>query len=156
MDKDYIYVDINDIKVSDDSVSVIGTSSLGPCFGVVLYDDVRNRAIVAHSRSDNHDLFLELAIFAENNGLFNDNIKYVIVPGFYETRNYMESKQILEEQFEKSGVRPLLNCDYCVRSLKLNDSNASEGFNEFLFDASSGKFVTNNYECIKNKNVEMH
>lgn len=150
MEKDYIYVGMSDIKASDDDNNVIGTTGLGPCFGVVLYNEDKKRAIVTHSVSDNPDLFFELILFADKNELLNDNMKYAIIPGYDETTSYKKSKETLEIEFEKSGIKPLLNAGNCVRTVKISNIYSNEYCNEFLFDAFSGRFVTYDYDSIIN------
>ena len=150
MNNNYIYVDMDEIKCSNKKKHIIGTSALAPCFGVVLYNLDKKIAIVSHSRSDNSDLFIELMIYAEENNLIGNNMKYIIIPGAYKTDNSKENINKLENQFKKVGIHPL-ECKIDFRANKISDN---ESYNEFLFDAEKGIFVTNNYLEIKNNTTQ--
>ena len=59
MGNDYINVGMNEIKITDNENTVIGTNALATCVGVILYSEKHKRAIVGHIANEPELNFLK-------------------------------------------------------------------------------------------------
>lgn len=152
-------VKMDKVEVSNDNEYIIGTSSLATCVGFLVYSESKHIGIVGHV-SDNLDKALEelekLIVECE---LYNEKLKYIVVPGtyynHYKIREYLslyfrkhKDLFIPFDKIPKNAIRKDVIKEYHVSS------------NEFAFDTLSGKFITDKvlfgkeyYDLINSKKV---
>ena len=118
---------------------IIGTNSLAPCLGILLYNEEKKIALVAHARSgDPMPALDELFTIIYKNRLFSTKFKYKIFDGYYkEEAKFYHTKEIIENHFKE--YIPFKEEEIPSTALLTNPNLAA---NEFYFDASTGKFVT--------------
>ena len=80
---------------------IIGTHSLAPCLGILLYDEEKKMALVAHARSGNPIPALdELFTIIYKNRLSSTKFKYKIFDGYYkEEAKFYHTKEIIKKHF---------------------------------------------------------
>jgi len=134
-------VTMDEVDISTDEKSIIGTQALSTCVGVLLYSEVKKRAIVAHFSAEWEPLVIPMLELIFENGLNDEDykIKYKIIPGYYE--EHYQVKSSLEK------VCMSLYPTFIPFDENEIPSNAIEKDGElpayrFAFDASTGKFVT--------------
>ena len=118
---------------------IIGTHSLAPCLGILLYDEEKKIALVAHARSGNPMPALdELFTIIYKNRLSSTKFKYKIFDGYYKKEaKFYHTKEIIEKHFKE--YIPFKEEEIPSAALLKNPNLEA---NEFYFDASTGKFVT--------------
>ena len=92
---------------------IIGTHSLAPCLGILLYDEEKKMALVAHARSGNP------------------------IPAYKEEAKFYHTKEIIKKHFKEYIP---FNEEEIPSTALIKNPNLEA--NEFYFDASTGKFVT--------------
>lgn len=119
---------------------IIGTHSLAPCLGILLYDEEKKMALVVHARSGNPIPALdELFTIIYKNRLSSTKFKYKIFDGYYkEEAKFYHTKEIIKKHFKEYIP---FNEEEIPSTALLKNPNLEA--NEFYFDASTGKFVTN-------------
>ena len=137
--KKFIKVSMNDVQISTDDKPIIGTDSLATCTGVLLYSEIKKRAIVAHVACETKNIFYRSLELAYKNGFNDAFIKYKIIPGYY--FNHYETKKELDSLY---GSIPNLLIPFDEKDIPegaiIKDEKTPSL--KFAFDASSGKFVT--------------
>lgn len=145
----FIYVDMNDAQITTEEKTIIGTDSLATCIGVLLYSEDKRRAIVAHVAPDKLEITTKIAQLLVENDLVELPIKYKIISGYYD--EHYNTKERLEKSF---------NCFIPFSEEEISDNaiirNEKYTSCEFVFDASTGKFITekdffNNYHETMNQ-----
>lgn len=138
--KKFTLVKMGDAKISTDEKPIIGTEALATCIGVLLYNEEKKLAIVSHIPPDEINALITIdKIFQTiiNNKLSNTTFKYIIIPGYY--KEHCNVKELIKKHlnhftpFDENQIP-----NYAIQT----DENSTS--REFAFDASTGKFVTNN------------
>ena len=134
-------VTMNEVDISTEENPIIGTQALSTCVGMLLYSEVKKKAIVAHFSVEWESLVVPMLELIFDNGLNDDDlkIKYYIIPGYYE--EHYKVKNSLEK------VCRSLHPTFIPFDEKEIPSNAVEKDGDlpayrFAFDASAGKFIT--------------
>lgn len=137
---DIKWVNMNEVAISTPEKTIIGTLGLATCVGVLLYNENEKKAVVGHVSSNWEPMTKELVTVAIQNGLDTSEIKYLIIPGFYE--EHYNVKKGLEMFFSelKPLMKPFSENEITNESI-LNDKELPSRY--FAFDAATGKFVTN-------------
>lgn len=66
-----IVVGMNEVNISTEEQSVIGTNSLGPCVGVLIYSPKHQKSVVFHTSVEWQPLVVEALILLAENGLID-------------------------------------------------------------------------------------
>lgn len=134
-------VKMDKVEVSNDNEYIIGTSSLATCVGFLVYSESKHIGIVGHI-SDNLDKALEelekLIVECE---LYNEKLKYIVVPGSY--YNHYKIREYLSLYFKKHNNLFIPFNKVPKNAIKrdiIKEYHVSS--NEFAFDTMSGEFVT--------------
>ena len=135
MTKKMILVGMNEAKISTVDKPIIGTDALATCIGVLLYNEEKKIAIVAHVPSDPMEAIDNIFNVIIKNKLISTTFKYLIIPGYYE--EHYNTKFVLEKHF--SHFIPFDESMIPSAAVKVDEETTSK---EFAFDASTGKFVT--------------
>lgn len=143
----FINVRMNKIEISTEEQPIIGCCSLATCVGILLYSEKHKKAIVAHVADQPYDMFYETIKLILKNKFNDSDIKYKIIPGYY--HNHYELKQELELLYKSMTdfFSPFNEENTDENIIKIDDEFTCH---EFAFDASKGKFVTNQI-CINKK-----
>lgn len=133
--KKFILVGINDAQISTEEKPIIGTQALATCIGVLLYNEEKKVAIVAHISSDYIPTIDKIFNIIIKNKLYNNKLKYKIIPGYYNERP--DIIKILEDHFKDFTPfdETLIPSNGIITDKKTTS-------NEFAFDATTGKFVS--------------
>lgn len=133
--KKFILVDMNDAQISTEDRPIIGTQALATCIGVLLYNEEKKVAIVAHVSSEPMRAIDKIFNLIIENKLYSTKFKYKIITGCYD--EHYQVKELLEEYFNDFipfGENEILHSD-----IQIDEQTTSK---QFAFDASTGKFVT--------------
>ena len=132
-----VVVHMGETKASTLDKPVIGTYALATCFAVLLYSESEKRAIVTHSTSSNENVSKELLNCMIENNMCDDIVKYKVIDGYYDDDHY-GVKEKLNELFSLPIFEELTDFD--------DDSiHRDIESTEFMFDSTTGKFVSNEY-----------
>ena len=135
MTKKMILVGMNEAKISTLDKPIVGTDALATCIGVLLYNEEKKIAIVAHVPSDPMVAIDNIFNVIIKNKLISTTFKYLIIPGYYE--EHYNTKFVLEQHF--SHFIPFDDSEIPETAIHIDEETTSK---EFAFDASTGKFVT--------------
>lgn len=141
-----ILVGMDDAKITNSENSIIGTRSLATCLGVLLYNEEKKLAIVAHVSSNPYPALDKLFRILIDNKLLRVKFKYKIFFGYdKEPAIYHGIVDILEEHFKDFT-------SFDEKEIPDNAVNIDENFEclEFSFDALTGSFVTEKIFCNSN------
>lgn len=137
--KKMILVGMNDAKISTEEKPIIGTDALATCLGVLLYSEEKKQAIVAHVSSNPIPALDKIFQIMIDNKLLKTQFKYKIFFGYYkDAAEYYQVEDILEKHF-----KDFIPFDEEEIPTDAINTVLPLGANEFAFDASTGKFVTN-------------
>lgn len=137
--KKFIMVGMEDAMISTSDKPIIGTCALATCTGVLIYSEEERRAIVAHVSSDYMKTINKIFRLITLNKLNRNSLKYKIIYGGDggEAARYHDVIKFLEMHFKHFPME-----EFSELSLEGVRFNTDYSANEFAFDASSGKFVT--------------
>lgn len=135
MENDYINVGMNEIKITDNENTVIGTNALATCVGVILYSEKHKRAIVGHIANEPELNFIKMIYMLEINGFTDSKINYAVIGGYY--YNHYELCSKLYNLFNKYK-ETFIPLEYNNDDILKDEGLPSVGF---IFDASTGKFI---------------
>lgn len=135
MENDYINVGMNEIKITDNENTVIGTNALATCVGVILYSEKHKRAIVGHIANEPELNFIKMIYMLEMNGFTDSKINYAVIGGYY--YNHYELCSKLYNLFNKYK-ETFIPLEYNNDDILKDEGLPSVGF---IFDASTGKFI---------------
>lgn len=135
MENDYINVGMNEIKITDNENTVIGTNALATCVGVILYSEKHKRAIVGHIANESELNFIKMIYMLEMNGFTDSKINYAVIGGYY--YNHYELCSKLYNLFNKYK-ETFIPLEYNNDDILKDEGLPSVGF---IFDASTGKFI---------------
>ena len=135
MENDYINVGMNEIKITDNENTVIGTNALATCVGVILYSEKHKRAIVGHIANEPELNFIKMIYMLEMNGFTDSKINYAVIGGYY--YNHYELCYKLYNLFNKYK-ETFIPLEYNNDDILKDEGLPSVGF---IFDASTGKFI---------------
>lgn len=133
--KKFILVDMDDAQISTEDRPIIGTHALATCIGVLLYNEEKKLAIVAHVSSEPMQTIDKIFNLIIKYKLYNAKLKYLIIPGYYEEHYHV--KELLEEHFK--DFTQFDENEISCSDIKTIEEETSR---QFAFDASTGKFVT--------------
>ena len=126
-----ILVRMEDAKISTTEKPIIGTQALATCIGVLLYNEEKKLAIVAHIPPNEFNALITIDKIFQiiiKNKLASTTFKYIIIPGYYKEKHFNHFTPFDEKQIPNYAIQI--------------DENTTT--REFAFDASTGEFVTNN------------
>lgn len=135
MENDYINVGMNEIRITDNENTVIGTNALATCVGVILYSEKHKRAIVGHIANEPELNFIKMIYMLEMNGFTDSKINYAVIGGYY--YNHYELCSKLYNLFNKYK-ETFIPLEYNNDDILKDEGLPSVGF---IFDASTGKFI---------------
>ncbi|MBQ9024538.1 MAG: hypothetical protein IJ105_04875 [Bacilli bacterium] len=170
-----VIVNINDFGITNDDKTIICTSALATCIGVLLYDEFDKIAALGHFYSnlsgsiyeeEANNIFSNIVMMLDENNLINKQIKYMIIPGghayYYNSEKIYKICDQLDSMFKNySNFKPFDQKELKENSIRENINTKSL---EVAFDASTGNFVTHivfpndmdfdHYELYTNYNVK--
>ena len=79
-----ILVGINDAMITTEEKYIIGTEALATCIGILLYNEDKKIAIVAHVVPDKIDAVDKIYNIILKYKLLKTKFKYLIIPGYYQ------------------------------------------------------------------------
>lgn len=126
---------INDAQITTKEKNIIGTDALATCIGVLLYNEEKKTAIVAHVEPDKLDAIDKIFEIIIKNKLWSTKFKYLIIPGYYQ--EHYNTKELIEERL--AHLTPFTQDEIPENAIITNEEFTSR---EFAFDAEAGKFVT--------------
>ena len=141
---------MGEIVTSSNDTSIIGTTALDTCYGIVFYDRCHKFGMVGHASPS-----MKISTLMSMIEMLGDEqriVEYAIVPGY---RNV--------ERRDYSGETQLINClkTYCPNNIKLipfqSDLGVAVCHNilayEFAFDVNTSRSVTNElfYENVEDE-----
>ena len=135
-----ILVRMEDAKISTTEKPIIGTQALATCIGVLLYNEEKKLAIVAHIPPNEFNALITIDKIFQiiiKNKLASTTFKYIIIPGYYK-ENY-KVKELIEKHF--NHFTPFDEKQIPNYAIQIDENTTTH---EFAFDASTGEFVTNN------------
>lgn len=135
MENDYINVGMNEIKITDNENTVIGTNALATCVEVILYSEKHKRAIVGHIANEPELNFIKMIYMLEMNRFTDSKINYAVIGGYY--YNHYELCSKLYNLFNKYKEM-FIPLEYNNDDILKDEGLPSVGF---IFDASTGKFI---------------
>lgn len=143
-------VGMNHAGITTIDKPIIGTCSLSTCLGVLLYDEEKKIALVAHASSGNPIPALdELFTIIYKNRLFSTKFKYKIFDGYYkEEAKFYHAKEIIKKHFKE--YIPFKEEEIPSTAL-LKDPTLPA--NEFYFDVQTGRFVTEEVQFLLQNNI---
>lgn len=109
--ENFIYVNMDDIQITTNNKPIIGTCSLGPCMGFIMYSKENKKAIVGHISSsqlldDNslEKLKLKISKIIIQNDLTNSSFDIMLIEGAQKSIYYKEWYElgILQNQEKKT------------------------------------------------------
>lgn len=133
--KKFILVDMNDAMISTEERTIIGTHALSTCIGVLLYDEEKKLAIVAHIVPDKVDAIDKIFAIIIKNKLWSTKFKYKIIPGYYP--EHYNTSELIEKHL--TNFTPFNEDEIPANAIRRDDESESC---KFAFDASTGTFVT--------------
>lgn len=134
--KKMLLVKMNDAMITTNDKTIIGTDALATCIGVLLYNEDKKIAIVAHVKPNSIDAINKIFDIIVKNKLWSTKFKYLIIPGYYE-EHYNTTKLI---QKHLTHMIPFNQDEIPKNAIITNEEFTSKAF---AFDAATGKFVTN-------------
>ena len=158
--KKFILVGMNDAMISTEERTIIGTHALSTCIGVLLYDEEKKLAIVAHIVPDKIDAIDKIFAIIIKHKLWSTKFKYKIIPGYYS--EHYNTIGLIEKHLK--DYTPFFEEEIPSNAIRKDDKSESC---EFAFDASTGTFVTDkvyfgldfykiNEEDMTNSNQHIH
>ena len=139
-------VDMEQADISTEDKPIIGTDALATCVGVLLYNEEKKQAIVAHVVPDKLDVVDYIADLFIKYDWISSIIKYKIIDGYYD--EHYHTKERLENEF--NGFLPFDESE--VKVLRNEEINC----HSFAFDSRTGKFISDevlygeDYQIINN------
>ena len=132
-------VGMNNVDISTLEKPIIGTNGLATCVGVLLYNEDKKVAIVAHLSSEWKETLEEMFKLISKYKLDSSAIKYTVISGYYP--NHYNIKEKVEDAFE--SVYPIF-IPFDKNEIGNKAIEVVEEISEkrFVFDSISGKFVT--------------
>ena len=67
-----IVVGMNEVNISTEEQTIIGTDSLGPCVGVLIYSPKHQKSVVFHTSTNWQQIVTNALILLVENGLINE------------------------------------------------------------------------------------
>ena len=128
-------VHMYEADISTDEKPIIGTDALATCIGVLLYNENKRQAIVAHVAPEQFNIIKQITKLLIENNWLSDNIKYKIIPGYY--KEHYNTKETLEEYF--SIFEKIADSELTKKDIMTNEEFTCRSF---AFDSRIGKFVT--------------
>ena len=83
-----ITVGMNEVNISTQEQPIIGTQSLGPCVGVLIYSKKLKRAVVLHISTEWKDLLLQCFMVLADNKLISDENYHKAIKNLYLHEKY--------------------------------------------------------------------
>ena len=131
-------IGMNEANISTIDKTIIGTTGLSTCVGILLYCEQTKQAIVAHSSSDWKSIILQIYQLISEHNLINSTFKYKIFQGYYKSQ--YNTEYYIDSVFkDDKHFIPFNNNDIPDNAILTNNE---EFHNSFAFDSESGKFVT--------------
>ena len=90
-----ILVGMNDAMITTEEKNIIGTEALATCIGILLYNEDKKIAIVAHVVPDKIDAIDKIYNIILKYKLLKTKFKYLIIPGYYQ--EHYNTKELIEE-----------------------------------------------------------
>ena len=158
--KKFILVDMNDAMISTEERTIIGTQALSTCIGLLLYNEEKKLAIVAHIVPDKVDAIDKIFAIIIKHKLWSTKFKYKIIPGYYP--EHYNTSELIEKHL--TDFIPFDEDKIPANAIRKDGKSESC---EFAFDASTGTFVTDkvyfgldyhkiNEEDMTNSNQRIH
>lgn len=133
-----ILVGMDDADITTSEKTIIGANSLATCTGVLLYNEDRKTAIVAHVSSNPYPALNKVFNIIVKNGLNGVNFKYKIILGYDDRAAiYYDIIGILKDHFK--DFTPFDDNNIPYNAVYRDDVY---GATCFAFDAKTGTFVT--------------
>lgn len=133
--KKFILVGMNNAMISTEERTIIGTQALSTCIGVLLYNEEKKLAIVAHVVPAKIDAINKIFEIILNRKLWSTKFKYKIIPGYYP--EHYNTIELIEKHL--THLIPFDEDEIPANAIRRNEEFKSC---EFAFDASTGTFVT--------------
>ena len=131
-------VGMKDADVSTLEKPVISTLALATCVVVLLYNEDKKTAIVAHLSTDWRETIEKVFELILTHKLDSSYIKYKIIPGYYP--NHYQVKEDVEKIFDSMAPMFIPFGDNEVdNDIEIDKQTTSK---RFAFDSISGRFVT--------------
>ena len=132
-------VKMNHTDISNDIQPIICTQALATCVGVLIYSVDKKKAIVSHVSENWRNSIYQTIDLILKNKLCNSTLKYKIIPGYY--HNKKEIVRELENCYKSHSNMfiPFDENEILENSIHTDEETTSR---EFAFDASTGKFIT--------------
>lgn len=143
--KEFNLVHMGDVDISTEKKPIIGTDGLATCIGVLLYNEQKKQAIVAHIQPEHFDTIHKTINLLDENQWHLDTIKYQIIPGYY--KEHYNTKETLEEIF--SVFTPFDTLEISENAIQTDEE---VGCRFFAFDTRTGKFITEKVFFCENYN----
>ena len=102
-----IRVGMNETNISTNEIPIIGTDSLGPCVGVLIYSKKNKRSLVFHASTEWKELVVQsLILLAENEIISYENLKKSLENLFLHDKYdlYDFDPQLKQELIIKKGL----------------------------------------------------
>ena len=134
-------INMNEVGITTKDNSIIGTTALATCFGILLYDEENKEAIVAHVSTNFMPIIFKIfdLIKVDKKRIF----KYAIIPGYYSQKSDpygIKNKLIkLFEDAQTDNIKFEQIKNIPKDAIKKDLTTPSF---EFAFDANEGKFVS--------------
>ena len=128
-------VHMYEADISTSEKPIIGTDALATCVGVLLYNETKKQAIVAHVAPEQFDIIDQIIKLLVENNWISDNIKYKIIPGYY--KEHYNTKETLEEYF--SIFERIDDSKLSENDIMTNEEYTCRAF---AFDSRIGQFIT--------------
>lgn len=117
---------------------IIGTRALATCVGVLLYNEDKKIAIVAHLSTEWRETMENVLELVATYELNSAPIKYKIIPGYYHN-NYNVAEDIKKIFDSMIPIFIPFNQRELDNDIEIDEETTSK---RFAFDSQSGKFVT--------------
>lgn len=128
-------VKMYDADISSEEMPIIGTDALGPCVGVLLYNEVKKQAIVAHAAPDKITIALDIMKLVCDNEWDLSDIKYHVFQGYY--KDHYNTKERLEEALH--FLTAYKKTEIPENAILVDEKDTCHSF---AFDSRNGEFVT--------------
>lgn len=128
-------VSMYEAEVSTEDRPIIGTDALATCVGVLIYNENKKQAIVAHVAPEQYEILYKILDLLIQNDWLSDNIKYLVIPGYYE--EHYNTKEYLEDAL--SSFEKMLDYKKINNGIKINEKYTCH---YFAFDSRTGNFIT--------------
>ena len=159
MQNKYINVETNKYNITSKENNIIGCDSLITCIGILLYSEKYKIAGVLHKSIEGHandpgikeinlNLLeklgskMEIEIVSQNGDPSIENFKYLIIPPAMYTDKTQETIELFEYFLAQNKYVPFSNELLQEDSIMTIEITKSEYSNCFVFNASTGKFIT--------------